>query len=205
VVSDIVAVLRIVPVGDKVALMETTLKALSASLTPRKVFEGGEARRKLARRASLRTCAVQSIFFIAPLKCRPRTRCSLPMAIPPQDRKDCHVGGNAFVSFVGFEPGTLCHLCSQEAMKFSPLRCGSLFACLRGTLEEWKHSSKGCEHRVCMVDWVARVHSVCFSRPRRSFQLEMHPRFLSVRFKQLPECTGGPTFHVGFPHQAAAG
>ena len=53
-----VAVPRTVPVGDKVALKETASRVLSASLTPRKVFGGGEARRKLARRASLRTCTV---------------------------------------------------------------------------------------------------------------------------------------------------
>ena len=40
------------------------------------------------------------------------------MAIPPQDRKDCHVGGNVFLYFDGFEPVTLCNLCSQKAMKF---------------------------------------------------------------------------------------
>ena len=56
-----VAVLRIVPVGDKVALGEVALRALFASLTPRKVFSGGEARRKLARRAFLRTCAVRKL------------------------------------------------------------------------------------------------------------------------------------------------
>jgi hypothetical protein len=47
-----VAVLRIVPPGDKVALRETARRALSASSTPRMVFGGGDARRKLARRGS---------------------------------------------------------------------------------------------------------------------------------------------------------
>ena len=47
-----VAVLRIVPPGDKVALGETVRRVLSASWTPRMVFGGGDARRKLARRAS---------------------------------------------------------------------------------------------------------------------------------------------------------
>jgi len=64
VVSDIVVVLCTVLVGNKVALREMTLKALSASLTPRKVFEGGEARRKLARRASLWTCAVRRLLLV---------------------------------------------------------------------------------------------------------------------------------------------
>jgi len=53
-----VAGLRIVPLGDKVALGETVSRVLSASLTPRKVFGGREARRKLVRRASLQTCTV---------------------------------------------------------------------------------------------------------------------------------------------------
>jgi len=53
-----IAVLRTIPVGDKVALREAASRVLSASLTPRKVFGGGEARRKLVRRASLRTCTV---------------------------------------------------------------------------------------------------------------------------------------------------
>jgi hypothetical protein len=47
-----VAVLRIVPPGNKVALGETVRRVLSASSTPRVVFGGGDARRKLARNAS---------------------------------------------------------------------------------------------------------------------------------------------------------
>ena len=47
-----VAVLRTVPLGDKVALGETLRRVLSASSTPRVVFGGGDARRRLARRAS---------------------------------------------------------------------------------------------------------------------------------------------------------
>ena len=44
--------LRIVPFGINVALGEMVQRVLSASLTPRKVFGGGDARRKLARRVS---------------------------------------------------------------------------------------------------------------------------------------------------------
>ena len=47
-----VAVLRVVPPGNKVALGETMWRVLSASSTPRIVFGGGDARRKLARGAS---------------------------------------------------------------------------------------------------------------------------------------------------------
>ena len=45
------AVLRIVPPGSKVALGETVRRALSANSTPHVVFSGGDARRRLARRA----------------------------------------------------------------------------------------------------------------------------------------------------------
>ena len=61
-----VAVLRIVPHGDKVALGETAWRVLSTSLTPRKVFGRGDARRKLARRASRRTCAVWELLLASP-------------------------------------------------------------------------------------------------------------------------------------------
>ena len=61
---DFVPVLRTVPVGDKVALGETASRVLPASLTPRKVFGGGEARRKLARRESLRTYAVWGLLLV---------------------------------------------------------------------------------------------------------------------------------------------
>jgi len=64
VASGFVAVLRTVPVGDKVALGEVVSRVLSASLVPRTVFGGGEARRKLARRASLRTCVVQRLLLV---------------------------------------------------------------------------------------------------------------------------------------------
>ena len=61
---DFVAVLHTVPTSDKVALGETTSRVLSANLTPHVVFGGGEARRKLARRASLRTCAVRILHLV---------------------------------------------------------------------------------------------------------------------------------------------
>src|SRR6185437_15600902 len=65
-VPGLVAVLRIVPLGDNVALGEIVQRVLSASLTPRKVFGGGDARRKLARRASRRTHAVWGLFLAIP-------------------------------------------------------------------------------------------------------------------------------------------
>ena len=59
----LVAVLRIVPLGDNIALGEMGQRVLSASLTPREVFGGGDARRKLVRRASRRTRAVWGLLL----------------------------------------------------------------------------------------------------------------------------------------------
>ena len=116
------------PPGNKVALGETVRRALSASSTPRVVFGGGDARRKLARRASRWTRVAWGLFLASRAAwppCRPRTRCSSPELAPPQDRENCHAGGNAFVFFDGFEPVTLCNLCLQRAMKSpSPSRRG---------------------------------------------------------------------------------
>ena len=61
-----VAALRIVPVGDKVALGEAASRELFASLTPRKVFGGGDARRRLAMRAFLQTCAARRLLLVLP-------------------------------------------------------------------------------------------------------------------------------------------
>ena len=65
-VPGLVAVLRIVPPGDNVALGEMVWRVLSTSLTPRRVFGGGDARRKLARRASRWTRAVWGLFLAIP-------------------------------------------------------------------------------------------------------------------------------------------
>ena len=123
-----VAVLRFVPPGNKVALGEIVRRVLSASSTPRIVFGGGDARRKLARRASRWTREVWGL-FLASLAAwpslQPGARClSSPLA-PPQDRENCHAGGNAFVFFDGFAPVTLCNLYLHGAIKsLSPSRGG---------------------------------------------------------------------------------
>ena len=65
-VPGLVAVLRIVPPGNKVALGETVRRVLFAFSTPRIVFRGGDARRKLARRASRWTRAVWGLFLAIP-------------------------------------------------------------------------------------------------------------------------------------------
>ena len=107
------AVFRTVPPGDKVALGETVQRVLSASSTPRMVFGGGDARRRLARKASCWTRAVCGLFLASlaawPLH-QPGARCLSSSLVPPQDRENCHVGGNVFVSFDGFAPVTLCNL-----------------------------------------------------------------------------------------------
>ena len=112
-VPGLVAVLRIVPPGNKVALGETTWRVLSASSTPRIVFGGGDARRKLARRASRWTREVWELLLASRAawpSCQPGARClSSPLA-PPQDRKNWHTCGNVFVFFDGFAPVTLCNL-----------------------------------------------------------------------------------------------
>ena len=109
----LVAVFRIVPPGDKVALEETVRRALSASLTPRVVFGGEDARRRLARKASRWTRVVWGLFLASlaawPLH-QPGARCPSSSLVPPQDRENCHIGGNVFVSFDGFAPVTLCNL-----------------------------------------------------------------------------------------------
>ena len=112
-VPGLVAVLRIVPLGGKVALEERVWRVLSASSTPRIVFGGGDARRKLARRASCGTRVAWGLFLASlaawPLR-QPEARCLSSSLAPPRDRKNCHVGVNVFVSFNGFAPVTLCNL-----------------------------------------------------------------------------------------------
>src|SRR6185437_7341648 len=114
------AVLCIVPPGDEVALGETVRRALSASSTPRIVFGGGDARRRLARKASRWTRVVWGpvlASLAASLLRQLRARCLSLSLAPPQDRENCHVGGNVFVSFDGFAPVTVCNLYSYLSNK----------------------------------------------------------------------------------------
>ena len=53
-------------------------------------------------------------------------------------------------------------------------------------LEEWEHSSKGYEHRVCTVDWVARPFSIRFSRPRHYFSRHRHSAGNATRIPSRP-------------------
>ena len=113
-VPGLVAVLRIVPPGNKVALGETARWALSASSTPRVVFGGGDARRKLARRASRWAREVWGLFLASlaawPSR-QPGAQCFSSSLTPPQDRENYHASGNAFVLVDGFKPVALCNLC----------------------------------------------------------------------------------------------
>ena len=107
------AIFRIVPPGDKVALGEAVRRALSASSTPRMVFCGEDARRRFARKASRGTRVVWGLLLAslaASLLRQLGARCLSSSLAPPQDRENCHVGGNVFVSFDGFAPVTVCNL-----------------------------------------------------------------------------------------------
>ena len=107
------AILCIVPPGDEVALGETVRRALSASSTPRMVFGGEDARRRLARKTSRGTRVVWGLLLasLAALLLRQLgARCLSSSRAFPQDRENCHVGGNVFVSFDGFAPVTVCNL-----------------------------------------------------------------------------------------------
>jgi len=127
-VPGLVAVLRVVPPGNKVALGEMVWRVLSASSTPRIVFGGGDARRKLARRASHWIRAVWGL-LLASLAAwpshQPGAWCFASSLTPPQDKENCHAGGNVFVFFDGLAPVTLCNLYLHLAIKsLSPLRGG---------------------------------------------------------------------------------
>src|SRR6185503_13094563 len=90
------------PPGDEVALGETMRRALPASSTPRVVFGGGDARRRLARRASRWTRAAWGLLLAslaASLLRQPGAQCLSSSLAPPQNREICHVDGNVFVSF----------------------------------------------------------------------------------------------------------
>ena len=112
-VPGLVAILRIIPLGNKVALGEMTWSVLSASSTPRIVFGGGDARRRLAREASRWTRVVWGLFLASLAAwslCQLGARFLSSSLAPPQDRENCHASGNVFVSFDGFAPVTLCNL-----------------------------------------------------------------------------------------------
>ena len=139
------AVFRIVPPGDKVALGETVRRALSASSTPRMVFGGGDARRRLARKASRWTRVVWGLVLAslaASLLCQLRARRLSSSLAPPQDRENCHVDGNVFVSSDGFAPVTVCNLYSYLSNKVPFLLYGEDYRGYRGV------------HRVTTLEYV---------------------------------------------------
>ena len=157
---------------------------LFASLTPRKVFGGGELEESLGGghpAGPVRSGGCSSQSRAAWSRCRPRTRCSSLALAPPQDRENCHAGGNTFVLFDDFESVTLCNLCSQRSMKSPspswrgepkvyewapPLEGILVLECVKfppwgrvsapagvapEALEECLHSSKGYERRLAWL------------------------------------------------------
>ena len=63
-------------------------------------------------------------------------------------------------------------------------------------LEEWEHSSKGYEHRVCTVDWIAGLLSFVSAglgiiSASIGIQLEMRPVLPLDQFKRLTERARG--------------
>ena len=77
---------------------------------------------------------------------------------------------------------------SFEFVKYPPWGCMSAPAGVAPeALEECKHSSKGYEYRVCVVDRVTRPFSIHFSRFRHSFQLVWRPWLSLDQFKRLIE------------------
>src|SRR6185312_2225156 len=139
------AVLCIVPSGDEVAFGETVRRALSASSTPRMVFGGGDARRRLARKASRWTRVVWGLILAslaASLLRQQGARCLSSSLALPQDRENCHIGGNVFVSFDGFAPITVCNLYSHLSNKVPFLLYGEDYRGYRGV------------HRVTTLEYV---------------------------------------------------
>ena len=134
-------VLFIIPPGDEVALGETVRRALSASSTPRMVFGGGDTRRRFARKVSYWTRAVCGLFLASlaawPLRQPGAGRLSSSL-VPPQDRENCHVGGNVFVFFDGFmpRPSNMCEVSSagarQRTRGCSPRGLGGEFVLVQG-------------------------------------------------------------------------
>src|SRR6185312_2155245 len=104
-------------------------------LDPRVVFGGGDARRRLARKASRWTRVVWGLVLAslaASLWRRLRARCLSSSLAPPQDRENCHVGGNVFVSFDGSAPVTLCNLYRHLSNKVPFLLYGEDYRGYRG-------------------------------------------------------------------------
>ena len=134
-VPGLVAVLRIVPASNKVALGETVWRVPSASSTPRIVFGGGDARRKLVRRASRWTREVWGLFLASLAvwpSCQPGARYLSSSLAPPQDRENCHAGGNVFANW--------CTMRCRNNYILSLQGCSLVGEGRRATDEWWKKS-----------------------------------------------------------------
>ena len=111
----------------------------------RVVFGGEDARRRLARKASRWTRVVWGLVLAslaASLLRQLGARCLSSLLAPPQDRENCHVGGNVFVSFDGFALVTLCNLYLHLSNKVPFLLYGEDYRGYRGV------------HRVTTLEYV---------------------------------------------------
>jgi len=125
----LVAVLRIVPLGDKVARgdgVEGAVRQLDPPPTGSLVEEMLEESLRGGHPAGpVRSGGCSSQSLAAWPSRQPGAWCSSSSLTPPQDRENCHASGNAFVLFDGFKPAALCNICLQRAMKSpSPSRRG---------------------------------------------------------------------------------
>ena len=119
-VPGLVAVLRIISRGNKVALGETVRRVLSSSSAPPHSLWQRRCQKKACEESiPLDPCGLGAVPRIpsSPAVAPARAWCLSSSLAPPQDRENCHVGGNGFVSFDGFAPVTLCNLYLHRAIK----------------------------------------------------------------------------------------
>ena len=146
-------VLRIVLIGDKMALGEVASEGAIRQLDPPQGLwwrRPEESLREGHPFGPVQSGDCFSCFSRSPAEMSAKDLVSFTGGCP-KDRKSCHVGGNAFVSFDGLEPIALCNLCLQEAMKPLFLWRGLLFAYLLGvlSLEFCEVLSVGARQRTC--------------------------------------------------------
>ena len=97
-VPGLVAVFRIVALGDVAPAGSLVEEMLEESL------RGGHPA------GAVRSGGFSSQSLAAWPSRQPGARCFSSSLTPPQDRENCHAGGNVFVPFDGFAPVTLCNL-----------------------------------------------------------------------------------------------
>ena len=109
----LVAVLRIVPPRQQGCSRGDSAEGAVRQLDPPHGLRW-RRRQKKACEESIRWTRVVWGLVLASLAAsllrQLRARCLSSSLAPPQDRENCHVGGNVFVSFDGFAPVTVCNL-----------------------------------------------------------------------------------------------